>query len=1228
MSITINPDVAAMQELQSRGVDKSVGVFGSHYVQIGKGNPIRLDVIKSAAVPSAGFKTATKVARGFAGVHQTAVDALKTLSSPKTLDAGALLGTLKAQQTHLERLERLERLDAAQKQDSEGLWMFTKAVESLSNEELSRIFQKFNTPEMDLLQTALLREGQTNKQAGDARMAAARLFNLQALVLKEIGNRAAVSTLNDLRAANPQDESLGEDKIATPQKLSDEYGATSANVARAEHENDITAANMAILAEVSSTNANTRERTAEAENARLAARGLDGVHLKEMGDVLRSAELTINIPIDILVGDTSVIADPTKPLANIWHLNDQGLVPKGEGYLEKRDSVEKVLFPEMAGHDIKADERPVYGALNVQHGYGGGSPVYGNAVIVLKPEVAKRATYTLMDTFLSTAMTVNKERRDNVFALLDGAKGIPDELKTLLKDPESQERKDLDAWFDRLERVNAKIIGDGLGPGHIPGSIKRVLGRSDTNKMADGEKYFLSLLYDCFGDKEAMRSKMVTHDNMEALLPQLGDVSGNALAQAAMKKRSGQTPSFTFNGPEYIEAQIQGQIMPLRDIAEIRVDFGFSPDPAKNAASIAKLKDFERRTGIKVVVREEMDMGSLDHVATLQSEQASFGARHIDKAKLDSLVAKVIEDPARAVREYLDDPNSNRARFDLPPGVKAELKGEALEKGVKVFLEKVQRLSAGGTTSAESIVQCALADALVTPTSRLQEGLSALRELHFDNAAQLNAFVDLLSGTPDIASPREVRLLHRHVGAHAAFLKDAATAQPPLDAQQLLSRLAALAKDADEEFRAMAESSGKKIAGETMTLHMQRISKLAVEMLKKAEPPVAPAALSAALASIDSPEMRALCGQLDAISSWGGKEQVQGAGSVSAILRMLRADTQNIALAAGCAVPSAPRAFAGDLTLVQSRVRDVLRLASPDFHAAFEARFPGYPRFPAPARPDLMPQNAAERRGFLLGVLEPYRQKEISGKERGISVHGRGHIIRAYMFANTMCNILRAQGVSVDKNAVLCGIAGHDLGRAGLGEDIWEKESANATVAALKGARGAEAMGDVYEKELAGCINKQQIEQPGGRKVTVSGSATLEGQLLNAADCLDIGRTKEFDDSYFDFLRGPNGELTEDAVRIRDGLKKEADLLQRLTNPLCANRQKMQSLELQMIEVDEAGGDISGIQAAKDELREKVGATFIYEAQNISNEDYLLKFENVVKKNPQLFPLLSQYAFD
>ena len=238
MSLTINPDIVVQQELQSRGVDSSVGVFGSHHVQIGKGSPIRLDVIKSAKVPFAGFKTATQIRRGKAGIEQTASDALKTLASPGSLDAGKLLGLLKAQQTHLDRLTALNQLDPAQKQDADGLWMFTKAVEKLSNEDLASIFQKFTSSEMDLLQSALMREGQINPEARDARIAASRLFNLQALVLKEIGNRAALSNLSDLRGADAADETLKDENLRLPQKLSDEYGSSGVNdvVAEPVHE--------------------------------------------------------------------------------------------------------------------------------------------------------------------------------------------------------------------------------------------------------------------------------------------------------------------------------------------------------------------------------------------------------------------------------------------------------------------------------------------------------------------------------------------------------------------------------------------------------------------------------------------------------------------------------------------------------------------------------------------------------------------------------------------------------------------------------------------------------------------------------------------------------------------------------------------------------------------------------------------------------------------------------
>ena len=79
---------------------------------------MRLDEIQPLDIPYAGFKTATQVQRGRAGIEKCAADALRTLAATGELDAGKLLGALKAQQTHLERLDKLGGLDPAQKQDA------------------------------------------------------------------------------------------------------------------------------------------------------------------------------------------------------------------------------------------------------------------------------------------------------------------------------------------------------------------------------------------------------------------------------------------------------------------------------------------------------------------------------------------------------------------------------------------------------------------------------------------------------------------------------------------------------------------------------------------------------------------------------------------------------------------------------------------------------------------------------------------------------------------------------------------------------------------------------------------------------------------------------------------------------------------------------------------------------------------------------------------------------
>lgn len=223
MSQTIHADAVVQQEFASRGIDAKTGVFGDHKVQFGKGLPISLDTMKTPSLPFAGFKAVTKISRGKEGIGKAADDLLRELTAPgNKLDAGRILSAVKAGQAHLERLDNLGRITQAQKDDT--MWMFTTSVEKLSNADLAAVYQSFTSAEMDLLQTALQREGEINPDARDARMAASCLFDLQALVLKEVSNRSAVGIINDLRANNPDDPSL--QGLPQPKSLSAAWGNT------------------------------------------------------------------------------------------------------------------------------------------------------------------------------------------------------------------------------------------------------------------------------------------------------------------------------------------------------------------------------------------------------------------------------------------------------------------------------------------------------------------------------------------------------------------------------------------------------------------------------------------------------------------------------------------------------------------------------------------------------------------------------------------------------------------------------------------------------------------------------------------------------------------------------------------------------------------------------------------------------------------------------------------
>ncbi|MBO6003015.1 MAG: DUF3626 domain-containing protein, partial [Mailhella sp.] len=577
-------------------------------------------------------------------------------------DAKGLLGALKAMQVHTDRLLKLEQITEEQKKDSE--WAFAAAVQNLSNRELAAVYQSFTSAEMDLLQTALQHEGRSSGKASDARRAAAQLFDLQALVLKEISNRSINEQISQHAGAISQEGKRGAEQ--KPQTLIGEFGGMDQWLALHPEGYDITAANLVSLTEVGAHSATVREKTATPVQERLNARGLDDVSVKEMGDALRKCEVTINIKTDYLIGgDNSIFDHPNDPMVNIFHLHDQGVDPKGPGYLTERQATEDVLFPELKGRQVNADERPMYGAINYQGRQTGAlrqSMGYGSSTIVLKPEVAKRATYTINDTFYSARIDVSAEKRQNFYRLLDGVNGngrqsaggerIPESLVDALKNPSSQERKDFEAALDAIAQnpsiQKAAAFKFELFPKSIMNHFPK---NSDALESTFSE--FKGFLTECFGDADTTRSIMATHDNLESLVTQMDDVDGNGIAHSVQASKNGENGGIYLNHAQYIEAQIQGPLIPSRDIAEIRIYIDEVPKDEQEALK-AKARQYQKDTGIKVtfvgVETEAEDEQSIDG---LDRETSAFHAEHIDQKALESGKQNVLNHLEEKVKDFI-----------------------------------------------------------------------------------------------------------------------------------------------------------------------------------------------------------------------------------------------------------------------------------------------------------------------------------------------------------------------------------------------------------------------------------------------------------------------------------------------------------------------------------------------------------------------------------------------
>ncbi|MBP3730057.1 MAG: DUF3626 domain-containing protein, partial [Mailhella sp.] len=928
-------DKAVQQDLASRGVNESTGIYGNHTVKLAKGSSIRLDQIKSASMPYEGFKTATKIARGKAGVQQSAGDTLKTLAKPGTLDIKQLLGHLKAMQTQYERLDKLGQLSEEQKESK--LWMFTSHIESLTNEELAAVYQGFTSAEMDLLQTALLREAQFSAEASDASNAADALFDLQALVIREISIRSSNAQIDDMAAESEELLENEDVEALRPESLTEGHGGSAQEdlhvIPGAQHAPDphgMSAYSLHTLAEAASASATQREKNAVLEQSKLSARKLDNVTLKQMGDVLRNCEMTINIDTEYLIGgDNSVFGHPNDPMVNIFHLADQGIKPKGDGYLEQRNASEQYLFPALKGHKRNANERPLYAALNINGRKGGAlnsSYGYGSSAIVLKPHVARRATYTVDDSFISGKISITEERRQNFYRLLDGSK-LPQDLITALKDPNSPPHRNFEEYLDLLagmKKTDFTYFDRVNSANYLSPELKSLIHSGGNLQQTENNwSRFTALCIMCFGDSEATQNAIATYDNLENLVTNMTDVDANALSYAAQKKAAGRGQNAVLLGAQYIEAQIHGPVIPSRDIAEIRINLDDVPEDEQPALR-EQARQYEKDTGIKITLMknfEKIEEQDDTFVDALRNEERSYNTAHMDMPAIEALKQEYVQHAAEKIQENLYRSNQKNG---LPPGA-LRLEGNALQVFLSKFVREIDRLvhdSDSVFATPEHLVKNTfnnvLNDVIPQKAELLRELEAIAQEEPPMTPAQKEAVTKWIVSAKALRSPEELRIIIKHAKAQAQLMREIGDAEPPLTPDQIFRRMAALGTGINTDLAAYMKSlpPDKEFGEDEKSNEMDRISFMSLALVQHGEPPMDKAELEKLNARIAGPQMSAFLGQLEALIRDDDIQNLQGFSALSQLKTQMWLNAVNIGPLAGKRFPD-PVPFAGEFSLMQ-----------------------------------------------------------------------------------------------------------------------------------------------------------------------------------------------------------------------------------------------------------------------------------------------------------------------
>lgn len=648
--------------------------------------------------------------------------------------------------------------------------------------------------------------------------------------------------------------------------------------------------------------------------------------------------------------------------------------------------------------------------------------------------------------------------------------------------------------------------------------------------------------------------------------------------------------------------------MPSRDIAEIRIIRDFE-DPLSRE-DMARIKGFEKQTGIKVKIlgssNPQKTIGEKDaeEQEKVRTAQADFNLRHLNAGRIDKLTEAYTASFAAKCRVLID----SEPRFaDVRPLL--TFGGNAASGCINSFYEMVEERKSDprmANDEPEDFVELAFKDTVTAFLTRKAELVRSLNNLQFETPAQKAAFAKWVCEAGDLNSAEEAAIIHEFANKHARFLREVYSNNPPMDDSTMVMEMGEIVREASPRLEAFIASLNRADYGtDNRNKQLDRISFMSMTLLQNANPPMTDEQIKVIYDRINSPGMKTLRAQLFEIGNRREDRNLAefpGAGMLRSLCTLWQLNAWNLGGTAGVNVHSSDELngepYSWPMSMLPNDVRLMAISFAPRMMTAFKSEHPEYETFPQASVPQRLPIDDRGRRNFLIRHLNSYVNQE---RNHGFQ-HGRGHAVRSFIYGAVMCSMLEEQGLKVDRNAVLCGIAMHDAGWQGDDNAPWQRAGADACVQAMTEDFGGYALGTNYVNAMRQCIEGT--------------SDTLEAMIIQAAQSLDL------DPEHFAFLPGRDGEIPTAAVlQLRQDLMAEADRLLQHTNPRRTRREDIESLERQMAENP---GRAAALREQLSGVENDIQNDF--QAESRETPRHLVeRFESLVLNHPRMFPMLSRY---